>query len=96
MEQGQQIVSEIGKIVTSTFKNKPVFGEPEKESLRNIIRSTKTDDCQSLRDLLFSVAEEYENRTGMKAAAWQGHNYIFYKGHPKTFMVEDGPSYLEV
>lgn len=69
MEQGQQIVSEIGKIVTSTFKNKPVFGEPEKESLRNIIRSTKTDDCQSLRDLLFSVAEEYENRTGMKAAA---------------------------
>lgn len=69
IEQGQQIVSEIGKIVTSTFKNKPVFGEPEKESLRNIIRSTKTDDCQSLRDLLFSVAEEYENRTGMKAAA---------------------------
>ena len=69
MEQGQQIVSEIGKIVTATFKNKPVFGEPEKESLRNIIRSTKTDDCQSLRDLLFSVAEEYENRTGMKAAA---------------------------
>ena len=69
MEEGQQIVSEIGKIVTSTFKNKPVFMEKEKESLRNIIRSTKTDDCQSLRDLLFSVAEEYENRTGNKAAA---------------------------
>ena len=69
VQEGQQIISEIGKIVTSTYQNKPVFGEPEKESLRNIIRSTKTDDCQSLRDLLMSVAEEYENRTGIKAAA---------------------------
>jgi hypothetical protein len=66
------IVQEIGKIiVTVSQSGEPLFPEPEREEVRNIIKGTKLNeegiaDLQSLKDF---IAEELKKREAKEKAA---------------------------
>lgn len=69
LKSGQMIINQIAELVKSVGPDgKPVFGEPEKDSMRKIIQGTQVSDTASLRELLMAVCSEYEARTGAKAA----------------------------
>jgi hypothetical protein len=70
-EQGEEVIQEIGKIITATAKDgSPYFTENEKEEARQIIRQTWQDE-KGIADLMeFKVflSDELSKRKSKKAA----------------------------
>jgi len=69
-EQGDEIIKEIGKIITADNNGTPYFSEEEKEGARQIIRDTKLDEkgISDLDEFKTFLAEELSKRESKKAA----------------------------
>jgi len=69
-EQGDEIIKEIGGIITASKNDTPYFSEDEKEGARKIIKSTKLDDngISDLKDFKTFLSEELAKRESQKAA----------------------------
>jgi len=69
-EQGDEIIKEIGKIITADNNGAPYFSEEEKEGARQIIRDTKLDEkgISDLDEFKAFLAEELSKRESKKAA----------------------------
>jgi nucleoside-triphosphatase THEP1 len=69
-EQGDEIIKEIGKIITAGNNGTPYFSEEEKEGARQIIRDTKLDEngISDLDEFKAFLAEELSKRESKKAA----------------------------
>jgi hypothetical protein len=71
-EQGDQIIKEIGSVITSAAPNgQPYFTENEKEEIRQIIKTTKLVESgiQELRSLKDFLSEEQAKRASKDRAA---------------------------
>jgi hypothetical protein len=69
-EQGNELMKEIGTIITAADNGKPYFTEEEKEGARQIIKQTKPDEkgIADLRDFKAFLSDELVKRESKKAA----------------------------
>jgi len=69
-EQGDEVIKEIGAIITAANNGVPYFSEEEKEGARQIIRDTKLDEngIFELKEFKAFIAEELSKRESKKAA----------------------------
>jgi len=69
-EQGDNIIKEIGGIITAVNNGSPYFSEDEKEEARQIIRDTRLDDkgLSDLKEFKTMLTDELAKRETLKAA----------------------------
>ena len=69
-EQGNEIMKEIGVVITASKDGVPYFSEDEKEEARKVIKETRLDEngIAELRELRVFLSEELAKRQSKKAA----------------------------